>query len=154
MNKKALIGNALTFVVFIEIVIIMLLFISLVAFTATFKKPPAITAAETMSNRELFTETITVQLNDEYQEILVLDAVQLTLDKKIHPETLLEGLKAALDENNNCYILTFDQTRPDGFKLNDGIYEMINAFNLQPLPIQRFIKDDYEIGVSYYYGPC
>lgn len=166
INKKAQVEKALTFPVFLIVLVIMAGFIIL-ASAISLKAPNIAEAAATapaVSN--LFLQSIKVELNGAEKSMLVYDALNLKVQGKIKDEQLVSGFKSLLNEKNNCYLLVdvlFAEgvsgaaTTEWGFKLlSNGEFYPINDYKkyegkLSFVNVKNF---GIERSYKYYYGRC
>ena len=176
-SKKGLVGIALTFPVFIFLILIMALFLSLVFFTSTFKKPQVQKAIEVSETKNLLTKNLSVLIENQKEEILLLDALALFEQNKIEKQNLIEALKTLLNEKENCVAIAKSETENSagraGHEENDDVFIKLNNENdyivssigttfhyfsdlkkENSLTKTSLQTEDKKIYIEYYYGSC
>jgi len=164
MNKKALAGKALTFIVFIVVIIIMSVFIALSTSISILKTPPTSEAQLTTQNENaLLLETISLKIEDKETDILVYDAVYLLFTGEITEENLETALIKLKKETDKCYVLASDfliilKEKPSGFesqKLGLLIGDESHYRRFKDSLTETTIKVNQGLRkVQHYYGPC
>ncbi|MCA9485449.1 MAG: hypothetical protein KC506_01240 [Nanoarchaeota archaeon] len=105
INKKAQIEKALTFPVFILIIITMTAFLilaSIISLGSPIKSEQADSSSNSKSEN-LFTE-IKIPLEDKELNILAYDLIQIQTNNLIEPTKVQNALANSLNEKNNCYL--------------------------------------------------
>jgi len=104
-NKKAVLGKAITTLpVLVVIIILLLVYLFISGITSSFS--PLIKRPSTISYQDsILLKTISADINNEKKEILLLDAVIMSIKGELPNEQINSEIEKYLNEENNCIIV-------------------------------------------------
>ena len=164
MNKKSILGHALTFYVFVALIVLIILYISLATFSSASKKDLIQNPEVIYPSNELLFKTIKIEINGKEKEMFVLDAIALERKGNIGRNQIAESIQFLIEENT-CVVLHVGSTAGNlaifDYKKQNGeiilLPEIINYENfLEELEIKVKSNNDEEYShkIKYYYGEC
>jgi len=163
MNKKAQLGKILTTLpVLIIIIIIMAIYIAAsgaLSLKGPSEKQPFL---ETNSQNNLMLQSITIQVDNQEKELLVLDALYLMMTMKLSSdpreseEMVFDEIKKLINEDQNCYLIHSDlSSNYRSYKYPGNDIDFLEFNVLSPHALRTTIKSDQLAGTfTHYYGRC
>lgn len=164
MNKKALAGKALTFIVFIIIIVIMAIFVTLAVAISALNKPDQLEASSASLAKNPFLNTIEIEIDSKKNEILIFDAIHLIPKNIAIKEEIHSKLKSSLNEENNCYLLYSEFDIEKGYRI-DSLNRIVPIVETEKFvsffPIEKFKATKISFYIdgklfeyNHYFGPC